>query len=250
MSVLTLVGGGYSQCRYQKSLIKSCVESNVKYDRVFFLSGLDYPLMSNKDIFDVLANNTDKEFIAGKNITLTEEVRQHKKIRQYHFFRDLPIKNPTLFRCVKGIAQLLMKYLPIRRTGYIVTRGKRCDIYYGSSWWCLSGACLAYVYNELFGNPDWENYFRFAYTPDELMIQTIVFNSKFKSKALLFPDSTRGLVNLTPLHYIEYHKSIKVFEVKDFEKLMSSGKMFARKLVTGKSDALMDKIDKLRTDKI
>lgn len=215
---------------------------------MFFISGLDYPLMSNKEIFETLSKNPNIEFIAGKDITNTSDVRQSRKIRQYHFFRDLTIKNKTLFRCIKGSAQLLMKYLPIRRCGYIVTKGKRCNIYYGSSWWCLSGACLAYVYSELFGNSDWENYFRFAYTPDELMVQTIVFNSEFKDCALLFPDSTRGLVNLTPLHYIEYHNSIKVFEEEDFEKLSSSGKMFARKLVTGKSDALMNKIDEKRID--
>lgn len=35
--------GGFSQCRYQINLIEECLNYNCKFDRIFFLSGLDYP---------------------------------------------------------------------------------------------------------------------------------------------------------------------------------------------------------------
>ena len=241
--------GGYSQCRYQKALIKSCIKSGNLYDRVFFLSGLDYPIWSNCKILSYLKKHPDLEIIAGKNISETNDNLQLRKIKNYHFFRDLPISNNKLHRIIKGFAQLAMRYIPIKRKGYIVTKGKKVNIYHGSSWWCVTGGCLRYIYNELISNPVWERFFKFAYTPDELMIQTIVFNSPFSRNALLFPDSVRELPSLTPLHYIEYDKSIAVFSEKDYEKIMSSGKMFARKLVTGLSDKLMDLIDEKRSVK-
>lgn len=48
------------------------------------------------------------------------------------------------------------------------------------------------------------------------------------------------------LYYIEYKGYIETFTEDDFDKLIASGKMFVRKLQSGVSDQLMDKIDAYR----
>lgn len=45
------------------------------------------------------------------------------------------------------------------------------------------------------------------------------------------------------LYYIEYKGYIETFTENDFDKLIASDKMFVRKLQSGVSDQLMDKID-------
>lgn len=48
------------------------------------------------------------------------------------------------------------------------------------------------------------------------------------------------------LYYIEYKGYIETFTEDDFDKLIASEKMFVRKLQSGVSDQLMDKIDAYR----
>ena len=79
-----------------------------------------------------------------------------------------------------------------------------------------------------------------------MLIQTIVFNSKFADNAILYKGNYPGLVGLTPLHYIEYDGEIKTYTEGDFELLMKSGKMFVRKLKSGISDGLIDMLNKIR----
>lgn len=42
--------GGWSQVLYQKELIKSALSSNLKFNRLFLISGQDYPIKSNEYI--------------------------------------------------------------------------------------------------------------------------------------------------------------------------------------------------------
>ena len=79
-----------------------------------------------------------------------------------------------------------------------------------------------------------------------MLVQTIVFNSKYAKKAILHEGEYPGLVGLTPLHYIEYNGLIRVYDEDDFEMLINSGKMFVRKVKSGISDKLISKIDQYR----
>lgn len=85
-------------------------------------------------------------------------------------------------------------------------------------------------------------YFRTSFVPSELCIQTIVFNSPFASKGLLLEGEYPGLTRLTPLHYIDYGASIRVMTLEDLPVLRQSGKMFCRKVVSGESDTLIEKL--------
>ena len=241
--------GGYSQCKYQYELIDECVESKIKFDYAFFLSGLDYPLWSNGKIKDFLRNNLRKEFIQGMNLTnCYTPPKMQTRVRLYHF-RDLNIRNKFLYRCIYGCMREFLKCVHIVKKNYLIVDKTRKDVYCGSSWWCLSYDCIEYIHTVLSDkNNAYTKYFKTCLAPDELLIQTIVFNSRFKDKALLYEGDYPGLVNLTPLHYIEYADKIAVYSEQDFDKLISSGKMFCRKLQTGVSDKLIEMINNYRNE--
>lgn len=239
--------GAFSQCRYQISLIEACLKSPIKFDRIFFLSGLDYPLWSNKRIIDFLEQNKKKEFIQGMNLTTClNPPKMQTRVKLYHF-RDIPIiNNRFIKRAIYGILRESLKYMGIKKKNFILCDNKRYDIYCGSSWWCLTNDCLNYVYKTIKENQRLSDYFKTCLAPDELLIQTIVFNSDFRNKALLYEGVYPGLVGLTPLHYIEYTNKIATYAEDDFVKLISSNKMFCRKLETGISDKLIEKINEYR----
>lgn len=240
--------GAFSQCKYQIALIEACLNNPLKFNRVFFLSGLDYPLWSNNRIINFLSQNKEKEFIMGMNLTnCNYPPKMQTRVKLYHF-RDIPINNSFLKRAIYGGLRELLKIIGITKNNFINCNNTKLDVYCGSSWWCISNECLNYVFQTIQTNKAITHYFKTCIAPDELLIQTIVFNSKFAEKALLYKGEYPGLVGLTPLHYIEYTNKIATYSEKDFNKLIASDKMFCRKLQTGISDKLMDKIDQYRHD--
>lgn len=235
--------GGDSQVSAYLNLMEECVSSGEQYGHVFLLSGLDYPLWPNSRIMDYLERHPQAEFIRGRCITGSP--MGDYKCRQYHFFRDFKTRHHQLRRCLRFAARSIMQCLPFRKKDYVVTNGKRNNIYFTSTWFCLTGRCLAYVYDQLAHNKDWERYFRYAMCPDELVVATIVFNSPFGANAYRWKEEDgNGLEALTMLHYIEYTDAIRIYDERDYDKLMNSGKMFVRKLTTQKSLKLMELIDK------
>ena len=238
--------GAFSQCEYQKALIKAVLNFEKKFDRVFFLSGLDYPLWSNQRISSYLSEISDKEFIMGMNLTdCFNPPKMQTRVCQYHF-RDLSFGNAFLRRLIYGIVRETLDLLQIRKKNYICIGKEKHKVYCGSSWWCLTGDCLQYVYDTICTAKEYQRYFKTCLAPDEMLVQTIVFNSKYAKKAILHEGEYPGLVGLTPLHYIEYNGQIRVYDEDDFEMLINSGKMFVRKVKSGISDKLISKIDQYR----
>lgn len=227
-------------------LLNACVNSGNEYDRVFFLSGLDYVLVSDKEFCSYFERNKSKEFVCGINISKCREKRQQRKIRYYHFFRDVPLKSNSFLR--KAIivgTRLTLRALGFRKPLSIPVDGTSWDVYYGSSWSSMTFSCAKYVLKQMHENKVVWRYFSTCYAPDELYIPTIVMNSEYGKQAILCNNEERiYLMRATPLHYIEYHNFIFTYDEKDYDKLMLSGKIFVRKLVSGKSEKLIEMIDK------
>lgn len=238
--------GGFNQVRYQQELLKTCIQSNIEFDRVFILTGQDYPLISNQEINQELRNHPLNEYIIGLDIS---KVTYPSKIRTrftiYHYFRDMkhcPYKIKKIF---SGASRKLMTILPIRKKNYILINNQRWHIYLSSSYMCISFKLSKYIYNELSSNAKLISYFKYSFVPEEMVIPTIVFNSSFKSHCILYNQNTyNGLKNLSAITYFNYGKEIQTFTLDNYEELKNSGKMFARKFTTGISDSLMDKLDK------
>lgn len=113
----------------------------------------------------------------------------------------------------------------------------------GGVWTGLTYECVRYIVDQMHNNQTMRHYFQTCYVPDELSIPTIVFNSKFASRAHLLRTDANDLPLVTPLHYIDYSCGILSYSEKDFDMLMNSGKVFVRKLVTGKSEQLIEMIN-------
>lgn len=116
----------------------------------------------------------------------------------------------------------------------------------GSDYWSLTIDCAKFVYNTMCQEDALMKYFKYSYAPSEMLVHTIVFNSKYSKQAIGYLGDYPGLSNLTPLHYIIYDKSIKIFTEFDIKTLLNSNKMFFRKATTGKSEHLITILENLR----
>lgn len=238
--------GGFEQVAYQYELIKAAVDSGRPYTHLVCLSGQDYPLWSNERIHNFFEENHDRELIGGFNITRGGNAGQLVKIEHIHPFRDLKWRNRWLKNKLVVASRNVLAAIGVRRRPQVQIDGRLCDVYFGSDYWALTLDCARYVKRILEENPSVSRYFRTTFAPSELCIHTVVFNSPFGKQALLHEGTYPGLVNLTPLHALSYHGSVKQLTLDDWQMLEGSDKMFCRKVVTGLSDGLVAEIDSRR----
>lgn len=238
--------GGWEQVAYQYELIKAAIESKQPYTHLVCLSGQDYPLWSNQKIHQFFSRNIDREFIAGYNLSNTENKDQLRKITHYHPFRDLKMRNQWIKNKIIVASRHLLSVIGMRRSKQVPINGVKRDVYFGSDYWAITLDCAKYVKRILETNKSLVRYFRTVFVPSELCLQTIVYNSPFAQRAMLYQGAFPGVVRLTPLHYLFYQTGVKHLTMQDWQVLCESNKMFCRKVVSGESDALADEIDAAR----
>lgn len=237
--------GGYNQVKYQKELLKECISFGEQFDRVFILTGQDYPLISNNNINQIL-NHTNKEFIIGLNISnIKEPSKIRNKLVLYHFFRDMKYVPYKVKKVFSGGCRILFTIIPLRKKTYIMINGKRWDVFQSSSYMCITFQLCKYIYSEMQNNKTLMSYFKYSFVPEEMVIPTITFNSPFRKNCMYYEKGTYdGLKTLSAITYFNYGKEIQTFTLDNYDELKNSGKMFARKFATGISDSLMNRLDK------
>ncbi len=238
--------GGYEQVAYQYELMKAALASGRPYTHLVCLSGQDYPLWSNERIHSFFQANSQQQFIGGYNLTRGDNRDQLRKITHIHPFRDLRCRSQWLKNKLVVASRTFLSLIGVRRRPQVRINGVWCDVYFGSDYWAITPDCARYVCRTLDTNPSLPRYFRTAFVPSELCVQTIVYNSPFGQSAMLYKGNFPGLVRLTPLHYLFYQGSVKKLTLDDWQMLCESNKMFCRKVVTGLSDKLVAEIDAAR----
>ena len=226
--------GTMLEVEYQMNLIRAAVNHPRRFDRIFFLSGMDYPLWSRSHIHAFLRENVGREFLQGISLDtpdIGERQRQMYTVSRPYF------KN----RKLAILARKALKLTGYRKKRHFQVEGRQWKLYKGSAWWCISQELAAYVLEQYETKPQIRRYFRDSFCPAETLIQTIAFNSpQWAGHCILSEGSYQSLAALTPLHFIEYDPVIKIMDETDFDRLLASGKMFCRKVVSGRSDKLVD----------
>ncbi len=218
------------------------VHSGKAYERMFFLSGLDYLLVSDDEFRAFFEKNENREFVCGFNISRSGDEKQQRKVRLYHLFRNMPLGlRNFLRRSIIAGTRLALRCLGLRKPVSIPMGDDSWDVYYGSSWMSMTSGCARYVLGQMKTNLRVRRYFSTSFAPDELYIPTLVFNSEYGEHAI--PSAVKDFKQITPLHYLNYEDHIFTYDEHDYDALMSSGKIFVRKLVSGKSERLIEMID-------
>ena len=228
--------GTMLEVEYQMNLIRAAVHHPRHFDHIFFLSGMDYPLWSRSRISQFLRENAGREFLQGICLD-TPDIGERQR-RMYTisrpFFRS---------RRLSILARKALKFIGYRKKRHFQVEGREWKLYKGSAWWCISEELAAFVLEQYETKPQIAHYFRDSFCPAETLIQTIAFNSPhWAGRCILSEGPYQSLAALTPLHFIEYDPVIKILDESDLDRLLASGKMFCRKVVSGRSDNLVDEL--------
>jgi hypothetical protein len=165
----------YSQIRAVLLLIEAALVAPRKYDYLVLLSGVDYPLRSAAEIENFFAQNKGSEFINWVAMPSTAASKPLSRLTDYHGRPGLP------GRLVSKARRLLIKlHLMPRARNYKAYLGEATP-YAGSTWWALTRDACEYIRSFAISNPRFMKFFENTSSPDEMVFQTILANSPFRS---------------------------------------------------------------------
>lgn len=232
-----VVWGTMVEVTYQINLLRAAVcWPGKRFHHIFFLSGLDYPLLPPKAISQWLQEHGEQEHLTAYCMDTPALCAAQRA--------NYTVPRPWC-KWRKGAAALrrLCKAVGIRKRLCFSVDGQTWHLYKGSAWWCISQELGAYILNRYDHTPAIRRYFSNSFGPAETLIPTIVMNHpQWRGRCHEHKGEYPGLAALTPLHFIDYHPVIKVLDLTDYDRLTASGKLFCRKVVSGKSDTLVEKL--------
>lgn len=240
--------GGYHAILATYILLEEALASPRKYDYVVLLQNLDYPIKSNEYIQDFFEKNKGTEYIRGCHIAKTKDWHYAEKYKIYNS-RD----KDFYLNSHSGFVKLLWDGMNAIRSistigfnGVHKENGENIELYYGTAQWAVTRECAEYMVEFKNSHPKFNKRMQHIKFPDEEYFHTIVHNSRFKEHCVKYDEPVkRWLVNWRNIHYFEFpNTGVVVFTEKDFDKLMSREELFCRKVKSGISDQLLEKIDK------
>ena len=214
----------------EMAMLKEAAPYNYRYYHL--LSGADLPLKSQDEIHDFFDKNDGKEFIHfGTEAYQRDTVSRYNV---YHFFtKQLGRKRDKKFWCDAETYSLAIQ----RRLH--VDRMKKCKktFYAGANWVSITNNFAQFVVKEY---KHYRKYFRFVQISDELIWQTLIMNSPYKDNLYLpgFKNDYSAC-----MRYIDWNRGNPyVFRVEDYDLLMKSDCMFARKFDEKVDKDIIEKI--------
>lgn len=223
---------GLSQVNAALSLMRSIRDTSKKYNYIHYISGQDFPIKSQSEMNTFLTDHYGKEFIEYQDIS-----DLYWRIECFNFFRENKNNRKLYLRMIDNMIRYPQKFV-VRRNNF-----KGMKLYYGSQWFTITYDCMLYILNYLDEDPDYLKKFHYTACPDEHFFQIIILNSPFKE----------NVIN-NNLRFIDWSlgkNSPAILTIKDYSRLKSSQKLFARKFNLAVDDKIIEGLenDMLSNDK-
>jgi Core-2/I-Branching enzyme len=261
---LAINRGGWSQTRALVRLMERAVRES-RADYYIFLAGTDYPIKSQHRILAFLDDSHPTNFI--KYYPLLPGTYGYWNFENYHFV-DLFARVASSRARQSGDAEAryaqwvsrVNRWLPARRfpAGAAPFRG--------STRWCLTRDTVKFLldrWNSSEGRA-YRRYFRFTWGSDEMLIQTIIFNSEAANRCHSYDrSSVRDVIEGRQepwhdevgsyLHFVDWDPAREdpaILDERDYTRLETSDALFACKFDEQRSERLLDLVDsRLRQEK-
>lgn len=234
---VSVVWGSINEVEYQMELVRAALLSDLSFDYLITLSGMDYPVWEKGQMLEFFDRQQGHEFLCGAPITM--HGKGSKLYREYRLFASLPWKYGSVKSKFRVLLRKTLWMLGFRKPLTFSVCESEYNLYKGAAWWAISPELAAYILGEWDKNDKLVSYFKTSFCPAETFAQTVAFNNKQWRNRCIVNPTWEGLEVNTPLTFIHYHPVMKILTEDDYDDIVSSGKMFARKIITGKSDKLV-----------
>ncbi len=204
--------GGYSMVKCTLSLLREAVKTPHSYYHL--ISGVDLPLKTQDYIHNFFEKNNGQEFISVDNDSNCYE-GNCDRVKYYYVLQEIIGRSDTginkYIRILHNLSLKIQKQLKINRLGELEDK-----IHKGSQWFSITHEFARYV---LENKKFIRKHFSMSVCSDELFMQTLAMNSKFKDNISNF--QTR---------YIDWKRGTPyTFKSEDYDELIGADGLFARK---------------------
>lgn len=223
-------------------LIKQAMQYNM-YDYFHLLSGMDLMIKPLNEINRFFERNRGKEFIhfdTDKRLEYDKEIL--RRVKSYHFFTNFRRRYKVkilndFFTLLEHVSLGIQEILKIDRT----KKYNNFIIKYGSQWFSITNQFAKYVIEN---EKRIDKMFKHTKCSDELIMQSLIYNSKFKENLynLEFDDNVEANMRLIDLKERGKNGSPYVWKISDFKEIKESKCLFARKFDTGVDNEIVKKI--------
>ena len=198
--------------------VEAAMDDPVAYDRYVLLSGQDYPIASQFEILRFFREHHDREFLEAFPLDVLDAAAEgwspYFRFRRYHLW-------------------IGRKHLqvPVLRKG-----PPPAPIHHGSTWWALTREALEYIADQFTANARLRRYLRTGFLVDEAYIPTLMMNSRFAGR---ITGNNVTHAQWTPTSGTHP----KTLRSDDFDALVTSPKLLARKFDAATDVDLLDRLD-------
>lgn len=213
----------------------NCIKEAINQEGIgylYFLSGQDYPIKSNRYLSEFTRKNKDKIYIDFSKLPKKDwRFGGMDRIQYYHLDR---FKDKRMALIAHEAILLFRSILPKRKfPGYLKPYG-------GDFYFSLPIYAAKFVMKFLNQHPDYLRFHKYTWIPEEIFFHTILLNGKDKKiKDNIINDNLR---------YIDWSRPPypSILVIDDFDKIISSKKLFARKFDYTVDRKILSAIDKKR----
>ncbi len=212
---------GYSMIHAEQFSFEQILLEEPNFDYLNLLSAQDYPIRPIEEFHQFLIINKGKAFMHCLDVE-TEWEEAKDRVTRYHLIN-------YNFKGKYFLENFLNKLLPRRIVpNNMVIKGR-------SQWFTISKKHIEYVVKELNNNKEFVRFFKFSWAPDEIVFQTLLYNSPFRN------DIVNN--NLRFIDWSDGMKNPKTFTFADFHQIINSNQFFGRKFNSVIDGTILDIID-------
>lgn len=219
--------GAYSLVNAKILLLKYACSNN-KYQYYHFLSGQDLPIKNQDHIHNFFNKNNGYEFINFESSVFN----YYDRVKYIYPFREKAGKKKNIFRFFELFFLNIQKI--INFTNPFI---KNIKFQKGSNWCSITDSFARYVIS----NEKWlKKVFSKSFICDELIFQTLIINSSFNEKIF---DKNFDDNMVSNMRYIDWNRGNPyVWKKEDYNELINSNVLFARKFDSEIDREIIDKI--------
>jgi hypothetical protein len=209
--------------------------SKKNYDRYVQITGQDLPIKSNKQIIEFFTNHKDSEFIESFKIP-SDAWKNGGLDRVTRYWGIEPSKLAGFERFTGTISKLCLRMIYKLPISFLFTRTINFQFYGGSNYMDLTGNCINKILEFLNGNKNYLNRFKHTCIPEEIFFQTTIKQVE--------PET---VLENKVLRYIDWKTGPdfpRTFTLEDYQRIVDSEYLFARKFDNNKDSEIIEKIYK------
>ncbi|MDR1223315.1 MAG: beta-1,6-N-acetylglucosaminyltransferase [Tannerella sp.] len=216
--------GGFGMIEAVVEMLRTMYERHIQPDYVHLLSGQDFPLKSNPETVRFFREHQGRNFLEARPIPSPRLSESGLNRIQYKWFiEEEGYHKAAQLVEIQRQRNMIRPYFP------------DIQAYNGSQWWSLTGDCVQWLYQTCCPGNRLYDFYKYTFCSDEMLFHTALLNSEWK-------DS----ITNRNFRYIDWHSGPeypKMWRSEDFERLISSDNLFARKFDETVDREILDKLN-------